>query len=202
MALLGVLEDTEDAIVASHVLHWLRALLIPGSEVFETIPRTTVLDITNRLVNEAIRHKHHLQDAAVYSLGSLLSSLLSQRWIQRNDMMACIGPLNSDLSECNDIEQCQVLLTVLSCLSGNETVRKVMALDGTTAEVLFGVTRRTHDSSLQARSMSLMKVLGSSNVGRPECSGKRDAHGVSAFSNAHSCEHPWYFGGRSWNELE
>jgi len=157
-ALLEVLRDTNDATIASHSLHFLRhALELPGSQRTCLSP-CQLSEIASAIVKETCAHKHHLQDAAQYTLGALLGAVLSDSQVDRQKVDAAMLRLAAALATCDQAGQCQVLLTVLSCLAGNHRLRASMAKEGVRLP-LVRFAQRCCDARLQARALSLVKVV-------------------------------------------
>lgn len=157
-ALLSLLEDTVDAAVASHALHLLRAAVDLPAEERVVLPPERAADLAQRLTREMCAHKHHLQDAAQYSLGSLLGAVLSDPGVPDQDVNAALSALLGALCMRPDSAQCQVLLTVASCLAGMPRLRSAMVAGGA-RHAMLQFSRRATDSRLQARALSLVKVL-------------------------------------------
>lgn len=156
LVLLSVLEETASAVTASHVLHLLNSCLQPPAAVQCNAAQLT--DLAERLIKEVRSHKHHLQDAAQYSLGSLLAAVLGDKLVPLSVVQKGVDELLDSLLLCTSIEQCQVLLTVLSSLAGVYRVRTVMA-EGSAKQKLLQFTRQTGESRMRARALSLSKVV-------------------------------------------
>ncbi|KAI7835972.1 hypothetical protein COHA_010140 [Chlorella ohadii] len=162
LALLGVLEATTNALVASHILHLMYQAMC-----------------AQRLVQEIAAHKHHLQDAAQYTLGNLTAVVLGADSVPSAQREQMVSRLLDELRRTNTPGQCQVVLTVLSCLAGNARLRSAMARCRARRRLVdFG--QRIPDPRLRARSLSLVKILH-----------KQEALESSA---------QWYFGGAAGSE--
>lgn len=189
-ALLDLLKETSNDVIASYTLHCLRDIIYPGSEVLFTLKTEEIKQIAMTMTKEAVKHRYHLQDAAIYVLGSILTSLFSHLTLVEDDIIAYLQILSDNLLKYSQPDQCRVLLTIFSCLSGDSRIRKTMATDGMTSNFLFQLLRQTNDPNLQARAFSIIKVL---NENHDITCNNRIRNTISPDSL--SLEGVWYFGG-------
>lgn len=172
-ALLRLLGETRDSSIASHALHLLRAALeLPLGARVDLTP-AEITEIAHKVVDETCLHKHHLQDAAQYTLGSLLAVILIDPGVSALHVSQCLQQLLHALLKCGNALQCQVLLTVMSSLTSKHRLRAALAADHS-CELMSKFAQQAADSRLQARALSLVKVLN------------KEEHGV--------CGASWYFG--------
>ncbi|PRW44486.1 small GTP-binding isoform B [Chlorella sorokiniana] len=145
LALLSVLEATTNAVC------------INRPDQTALTPEQMQL-CAQRLVQEIAAHKHHLQDAAQYTLGNLTAVVLGADSITSGQREQMVTRLLDELRRSNTPGQCQVVLTVLSCLAGNARLRSSMARCRARRRLVdFG--QRIPDPRLRARSLSLVKIL-------------------------------------------
>lgn len=194
LPLLGVLRDTLSPVTAHQALHFLSVCLCcekktahqeeeaeedANNEVKEQeeeeeydeglLMRTAAV----QLVREIVAHKHRLQDAAQYALGTLLAKLLSDRSLVSLDLVnihvkalllelkrcSIVGGSSGEEKERNDASsQGQLLLTVLSVMAGNARLRAALA-EGHARRVVAAFGQRATVEGLKTRAMSLAKVL-------------------------------------------
>eukprot|EP00887_Chlorella_sp_A99_P004949 scaffold4.g4949.t1 len=160
-ALLTVLEATENATVASHILHFLHAAFTRATGRPQLLPGD-LARCAGRLVQEVAAHKHHLQDAAQYTVGNLLASVMGDSSVQTADRQRLLYALLVELARASGTPQCQLVLTVLSCLAGNPRLRSDMVYcqaSWRARKRLMEFSHRMGDPRLRARSLSLVKVL-------------------------------------------
>lgn len=174
-ALMAVLQETREAAVASHALHLLHHAFVKVPAGLTPAQRS---EMGKKIVEETCAHKHHLQDAAQYTLGELLGTVLACSSISTADVNAAVEALMTALAGCSEPGQCQVLLTVVSCLAGRQRLRAALAREPM-RQMLVQFAQKVDDGRLQARSLSLIKVLNKEDHVGP-CAA---AEGVS-----------WYFG--------
>ena len=117
-----------------------------------------------KIVKEVCAHKHRLQDAAQYTLGSLLGALLNDPRATSATAEAATSALLEVLQECRDPEQCQVLLTVLSSLAGKPRLLAVMVKGAKARDAVLRCGQKSSDPRLRARALSLIKVLNKEEV--------------------------------------
>lgn len=185
MALLELLADTGEARIASHILHFLHVAFVEKVwDVSSVSPRSSHGDgddeddghaenvkpgmtafqkahVAESIVREVCAHKHHLYDAAQYTVGELLGTVLDDEDVPDGTVSNAITSVLAALDDCLDYVQCQILLTVLSCLAGRRRLRKELEKDAS-RRVIHGYVRRVQDSDqrLRARALSLVKVAG------------------------------------------
>lgn len=177
LALLSVLEATTNAVVASHILHLMYQCVNRSDQTALSAEQMQLC--AQRLVQEIAAHKHHLQDAAQYTLGNLTAVVLGSDSVPSTQREQMVTRLLDELRRTNTPGQCQVVLTVLSCLAGNARLRSAMARCRARRRLVdFG--QRNPDPRLRARSLSLVKILH-----------KQEALESSA---------QWYFGGAGGSE--
>lgn len=178
-ALLSLLEETKDAAVASHVLHFLTAVVeMPADEGERvTLSAEQLSSLASRVVCEVCSHKHRLHDAAQYTLGSLVGAVLNDNGTTVHDVNAALDSLLTSLAKCTDPGQCQVLLTVLSAMAGRPRLLTAMARGTQARDAVLRCGQRTSDARLRARALSLIKVLN------------KEEHAAAT--------HSWYFGPES-----
>jgi hypothetical protein len=163
-ALIQLLEDTQHAAVASSALHFLDAAIELPSEVGERVELTPdqLAEMSTRVVTEVCAHKHRLQDAAQYTLGVLLGSILNDPLMTPQAVSEALESLLTAVQICKDPDQCQVLLTVLSSLAGKPRLLSLMCSTGTRArDAVLQCGQNANDQRVRARSLSLIKVLRS-----------------------------------------
>lgn len=155
-ALQSVLEATSNALIASHILHILHHCLARHDAPPMTPEQMQMC--ARRLVNEIAAHKHHLQDAAQYTLGNLMAVVLGDPRVGVSQRQALVARLLDELRRTNAPGQSQAVLTVLSCIAGDSRVRSAMAHCHARRRLLdFG--QRVADPRLRARTLSLVKIL-------------------------------------------
>lgn len=175
-ALLKLLEETKDAAVASHVLHFLTAVVEMPADAGErvTLSAQQLSSLASRVVQEVCAHKHRLHDAAQYTLGSLVGAVLDDNGTTVHDVNAALSSLLTSLAKCTDPGQCQVLLTVLSAMAGRPRLLTAMARGVQARDAVLRCGQRNADPRLRARALSLIKVLN------------KEEHAAAT--------HSWYFG--------
>ncbi|EFN55388.1 hypothetical protein CHLNCDRAFT_134476 [Chlorella variabilis] len=176
-ALQSVLEATSNALIASHILHLLHHCLAHPEPPPMTAEQMQLC--AQRLVNEIAAHKHHLQDAAQYTLGNLMAVVLGDGRVGVPQRQAMVARLLEELRRTTTPGQCQVVLTVLSCVAGEPSVRSAMAACHARRR-LMDFSQRVGDPRLRARSLSLIKILH-----KQEAMESRPEQAVGS----------WYFGG-------
>ena len=175
-ALLTLLEETKDSSVASHALHFLDAIVEMPSDAGERASLTAqqLSALGSRVVREVCSHKHHLHDAAQYTLGALVGAVLDDSGLSAHDVHAALTSLLTALANCTDPGQCQVLLTVFSAMAGRPRLLTAMVKGTHAREAVLRCGQRTNDARLRARALSLIKVLN------------KEEHAAVG--------HSWYFG--------
>ena len=197
LPLLGVLRDTLSPVTAHQALHFLSVCLCCEKKTAHQEVEEEEEDSNNKveeqeeeeeedydqcllirtaadqLVREIVAHKHRLQDAAQYALGSLLAKLLGDRSLVSLDLVNIhIKALLLELKRCSivsgtsgeEIErndassQGQLLLTVLSVMASNGRLRAALA-EGHARRVVAVFGQRATVEGLKTRAMSLAKVL-------------------------------------------
>lgn len=200
MSLLEVLAETGEARIASHILHFLHVAFVERvwdarpvspaggepasreedqnreqSEDEKLIGMTASQKsfVAESIVREVCAHKHHLYDAAQYTVGELLGSVLEDDDVPDHTVSSAIAAVLRALDECFDYVQCQILLTVLSCVAGRRRLRKELEKDAS-RRVIHAYVRRVQDSDqrLRARALSLVKVAG--GMGEEEEASRED----------------------------
>jgi len=162
-ALIQLLEDTQHAAVASSALHFLDAAIELPEEVGDRVHLSSnqLAEMSKRLVTEVCAHKHRLQDAAQYTLGVLLGAILNDHYMTQQAVSDALESLLSAVRTCNDPDQCQVLLTVLSSLVGKPRLLNLLAKGTRARDAVLQCGQNAGDPRVRARSLSLIKVLRS-----------------------------------------
>ncbi|KAL4428434.1 hypothetical protein ABPG75_002523 [Micractinium tetrahymenae] len=174
VALQAVLEATSNAHIASHILHLLCHCFIRSDA--PAMSREQMQLCAQRLVDEIAAHKHHLQDAAQYAVGNLMAVVLGDSRVPPPQRQRHVTRLLEELRKTNTAGQCQVVLTVLSCMAGNARVRSAMA-HCHARRCLMDFGQHIPDPRLRARSLSLIKILHKQETLESQVAGS------------------WYFGG-------
>jgi hypothetical protein len=165
-ALAGVLEATADGGAASAALHLLAAALEGGDGAAGGgpeggLPPPARLGIARRLVREALGHRHRLTDAAQYALGAAVGAALAGPGVRDAEAHKLLAELLGALCAAPPppAEQCQVLLTALSCAAGRPRLRDALAAGGAARRALAAFAAAAADARLRARALSLAKAL-------------------------------------------
>jgi hypothetical protein len=195
LPLLGVLRDTLSPVTAHQALHFLSVCLccekktahqeveeededsnneVQEQEEEEDYDECLLMrTAADQLVREIVAHKHRLQDAAQYALGSLLAKLLGDRSLVSLDLVnihikalllelkrcSIVSGISGEEMERNDASsQGQLLLTVLSVMASNGRLRAALT-EGHARRVVAAFGQRATVEGLKTRAMSLAKVL-------------------------------------------
>lgn len=155
---LGLLERTQSASIASHVIHFMfgfREMQVEG---------TVLADVAHRLVGVVRSYRYHLQDAAQYTLGMLFKEVLVSPRLEDAELRRVVQGLLSLLESSRHVAQCEATLSILSCIAAAARCRA--ALCGAHARSkLLQLGQHVADPRLRARALSLVKVLNKQQLG-------------------------------------